>query len=412
MPKALVPLGHGQAQAPIVTHALRSVLASASVTDVVVVAPSDAEGMQQVTSAVRLASPTCVVVPGGAERSDSVARGLAALPDEVGIVLVHDAARALTPSEVFDRVVEHVRDGHAAVTPALPVADTIKQVDAAADGSGEVVVATVDRATLRAVQTPQGFLRETLERAHAEISQSLTDDCGMVEALGGTVHVVPGDPRAMKITTPHDLEVAAAWLPELVAAAWLPESVAAARVAESQAAVSGPVLVVLSGLPGVGKTAVARAVCSRLGAAHLRVDTVEQTLLRGGLPEEDLAAQGYTALYGVAQDQLAVGLSVVADLVNGIAVVREAWDQVAAVAGARALRVVLECSDEQAHRQRVEGRAADIEGHRLPTWDEVREREFEPWGDADLVLDTAYRSAEETAQAIVDAIARTHQERP
>lgn len=200
-------------------------LACEAVTDVVVVAPADEAGMQQLTALDLTPSRpegsgrtdrTVRVVPGGAERSDSVALGLAALPPEVGIVLVHDAARALTPAQVLDRVVAAVREGHAAVTPALPVVDTVKQVEVDADGS-EHVVATVDRSTLRAVQTPQGFLRETLERAHAEHdgARPQTDDCGMVEALGGRVHVVPGDPRAMKITTAHDLEVAAAWLAPL-----------------------------------------------------------------------------------------------------------------------------------------------------------------------------------------------------
>lgn len=237
-PKALVPLGRGRHEAPVVVHALRAALGSSSITHVVVVAPPDDEGMQQLTAAVDGAFPAADgrssrdsstgdrtglvhapdarlveirVVPGGAERSDSVALGLRALAPDVEVVLVHDAARALTPPKVFDRVVAAVRDGHPAVTPALPVADTIKQVEVGPDGT-ETVLSTIDRGTLRAVQTPQGFQRTTLELAHAEVGRALTDDCGMVEALGGRVHVVPGDPRAMKITTPHDLEVAAAWL--------------------------------------------------------------------------------------------------------------------------------------------------------------------------------------------------------
>lgn len=217
MPKALVPCGRGAAAEPIVVHALRGVLACRAITDVVVVAPPGPDGMAQLASALEPLLPDGAgatdvqVVPGGAERSDSVAAGLTALPDEVGLVLVHDAARALTPPAVLDRVVAALRSGHAAVTPALPVVDTIKQVEAGADGE-ETVVATVDRAHLRAVQTPQGFLRETLERAHAEIRHAVTDDAGMVEALGGRVHVVPGDPRSLKITTAHDLELAASWL--------------------------------------------------------------------------------------------------------------------------------------------------------------------------------------------------------
>lgn len=402
MPKALVPLGHGEHEAPIVVHALRSVLASDFVTDVVVVAPADPDGMSQLTAAVTRTveadapQRSVVVVPGGAERSDSVALGLAALPTDVGIVLVHDAARALTPPEVFDRVVAAVREGHAAVTPALPVADTIKTVATGADGS-EVVLATVDRSTLRAVQTPQGFLRETLERAHAEIAHAVTDDAGMVEALGGTVHVVPGHARAMKVTTPHDLEVAAAWLAQ---AATDPTSARGHVAAGVGDGIPRPALVVLSGLPGVGKTTVARELAARLRAAHLRVDTVEQALVRSGLPEEELAGTGYEATYAVAADQLALGLSVVADMVNGIPLVRDLWDEVGGTGAARVLRVLVECTDPVEHRRRVEGRAADIEGHRLPTWDEVEGREFLPWSQADLTIDTATETPADAAVRI------------
>lgn len=406
LPKALVPLGHGAHEAPVVVHALRGALRCTAITHVVVVAPPDPEGMAQLTAAVHLATaPTSdrtrgvpapdahvSVVAGGAERSDSVALGLAALPPELGVVLVHDAARALTPVEVFDRVVHAVHSGHAAVTPALPVTDTVKQV--AADSRGvEHVVATLDRSALRAVQTPQGFLRETLERAHEEAARAgavpATDDCGLVEAHGGRVTVVEGSPRALKITTAHDLELASAWLDHSTG---------------TDDGRPRPVVVVLSGLPGVGKTTVARALCRALGAAHLRVDTVEQGLLRGGLPAEELAAQGYAATYAVAADQLAVGLPVVADMVNGIAVVREAWDEVCRALGARQVRALLECTDPAEHRRRVEARAADIDGHRLPDWQDVQERELEQWVDADLCLDTAALTTAEVVDRIVQLV--------
>lgn len=254
LPKALVPLGHGPDEAPIVVHALHAALACRAVTAVVVVAPPTPEGLQQLAAAVDAAFPdrtpatspqdtrndpsghalrpdrtrrtaaqdtsqvSIQVVPGGAERSDSVAAGLAALPPAVELVLVHDAARALTPVEVFDRVVATLRDGHTAVTPALPVIDTIKQVDVDASGT-ETVRTTIDRSTLRAVQTPQGFRRQTLVDAHQEFRRAgrggsafATDDCGLVETSGGRVTVVEGSPRALKITTPHDLRLAAGWL--------------------------------------------------------------------------------------------------------------------------------------------------------------------------------------------------------
>ena len=184
------------------------------------------------------------VVTGGAERSDSVARGLRALPAGVGVVLVHDAARALTPVDVFDRVAHAVHSGHAAVTPAIAVTDTIKQVRTGVTGI-ETVVATLDRSSLRAVQTPQGFLRETLERAHREVAGGgaregraapATDDCGLVESHGGRVTVVEGSPRALKITTQHDLAVAAGWL----AADGGPAAAPAARHTGPQDAPSPP----------------------------------------------------------------------------------------------------------------------------------------------------------------------------
>ncbi len=128
---------------------------------------------------------------------------LRVIPD-TSIVLVHDAARAFTPPEVIAAVVAAVRDGHDAVIPVLPVADTIKQVDEVG-----VVVSTPDRAVLRVVQTPQGFRAETLKAAYCS-GIAATDDAGLVEKNGGTVHTVPGHPHAMKITTPFDLAVAEA----------------------------------------------------------------------------------------------------------------------------------------------------------------------------------------------------------
>jgi 2-C-methyl-D-erythritol 4-phosphate cytidylyltransferase len=117
-------------------------------------------------------------------------------------VLVHDAARGLTPSSLFASVAAAVAGGAAAVVPGLPVVDTIKQVD----DSG-TVVATPPRAALRAIQTPQGFRREVLDRAHAEAgTHAVTDDATLVEALGLPVLVVPGDPRAHKVTTPEDVD--------------------------------------------------------------------------------------------------------------------------------------------------------------------------------------------------------------
>jgi 2-C-methyl-D-erythritol 4-phosphate cytidylyltransferase len=146
------------------------------------------------------------VVAGGADRSGSVSLALAALSGDPDFVLVHDAARALTPPELIVRVVEALRAGHQAVVPALPLSDTIKAVDA-----NGVVLGTPERAGLRAVQTPQGFATELLLRAYQRRGAAdFTDDASLVEHLGGRVQVVEGDPLAFKITTQLDLLLAQA----------------------------------------------------------------------------------------------------------------------------------------------------------------------------------------------------------
>ncbi len=149
---------------------------------------------------------------GGEQRSDSVRIGLTRIASSCDVVLIHDAARALTPLAVFERVVGAVRAGAAGAVPALPVIDTIKTVDA--EG---IITGTPDRASLRAVQTPQGFHAEVLRAAYAAGGEA-TDDAALVEAAGGRVVVVDGDPLAFKITTPADLERAK----RLVAAGWSP----------------------------------------------------------------------------------------------------------------------------------------------------------------------------------------------
>jgi len=196
-PKALREL----AGEPLLVHAVRRIRSCPSVGPVVVVAPA-AE-----LARVQALLPGTTVVAGGTERQDSVAAGLAALPAEVDTVLVHDAARALVPVEVVEAVVAALLGGALAVVPVLPLADTVKQVT-----PGGVVVRTVPREELRAVQTPQGFRRDVLEAAHRAAAGSVTDDAGLVEAAGVTVTTVPGSPLAFKVTTPFDLLVAGAVL--------------------------------------------------------------------------------------------------------------------------------------------------------------------------------------------------------
>lgn len=144
-------------------------------------------------------------VAGGDSRSESVRAGLAAVPAEAGLICVHDAARPLASRALFAAVIAAVRAGADGAVPALPVSDTIKVVDA-----GGRVVATPDRASLVAVQTPQAFRADALRRAHAGGADG-TDDAALVEACGGLVVTVAGEPHNAKITTVEDLDRARTW---------------------------------------------------------------------------------------------------------------------------------------------------------------------------------------------------------
>lgn len=144
-------------------------------------------------------------VTGGATRSDSVRAGLAAVPDDAEVVLVHDAARPLAGPDLFARAIAAVRAGADGVVPVVPVTDTVKRVD------GELVVETLDRSSLVAVQTPQAFDARMLRDAHASGGDA-TDDAGLVESIGGKVVVVDGDRWNIKLTTPEDLMVMEALL--------------------------------------------------------------------------------------------------------------------------------------------------------------------------------------------------------
>ncbi|MFD0519599.1 2-C-methyl-D-erythritol 4-phosphate cytidylyltransferase [Paractinoplanes durhamensis] len=203
-PKALRLL----AGEPLLVHAIRRVAAAPSVRAIVVAAPA-----AEVSAVRELLAPVApvTVVAGGAERQESVSLALAAVPAGVGIVLVHDAARALTPPELIESVAAAVRAGHPAVIPVLPVVDTIKEVRPGR-AELEVVLGTVDRAVLRSVQTPQGFRYDVLVAAHAAAADPLTDDAGLVEKAGLPVACVPGSELAMKITRPMDLILAEALL--------------------------------------------------------------------------------------------------------------------------------------------------------------------------------------------------------
>lgn len=144
-------------------------------------------------------------VPGGDRRRDSVAAGLAAIDDDAGFVLIHDAARPLITAKLVRSVIDRLLVGDVAgVVPVVPVRDTLKRV------AGDYVIETVDRSDLVAVQTPQGFDLAALRSAHAVANGDATDDASMVELTGGTIVVVDGDPANLKVTYPEDLAVAEA----------------------------------------------------------------------------------------------------------------------------------------------------------------------------------------------------------
>jgi 2-C-methyl-D-erythritol 4-phosphate cytidylyltransferase len=194
VPKALLEVG-GRS---LVEHAVAG-LVRAGVETVVVAAPAD------VIDEVRRLVPQATVVVGGSDRCESVRLALDAIPAEVDAVLVHDAARPFGSDDVVHRVVDALRAGASAVIPVVPLADTVKRID----GNG-VVIETIDRSTLRAVQTPQGFRRDVLVAAHRNQNADVTDDAALVEAMGVEVRTVDGDPRAFKVTTQWDFGVAEA----------------------------------------------------------------------------------------------------------------------------------------------------------------------------------------------------------
>jgi 2-C-methyl-D-erythritol 4-phosphate cytidylyltransferase len=213
-PKALRMLGG----VPMLVHAVTALSRARLVDLVVVAAPPDGVAEVEALLALHDIGADLLVVAGGEHRQDSVARALEALPPEVDVVLVHDAARPLAPSELIDAVAGAVLAGHHAVVPGLAMTDTVKRVAPARRGADdqepEQVVETVQRVDLRCIQTPQGFDRALLAKAHAAADGLATDDAGLVERLGLPVVVVPGSVEAFKITRPIDLLLAEAVLLE------------------------------------------------------------------------------------------------------------------------------------------------------------------------------------------------------
>ena len=200
-PKAFVALG----ELPLLATSMERLDESDWIDAIVVAAPPGWEEPSILLAEEIGAGKVSAVVPGGATRAESVRLALAEVPDEAVAVLVHDAARPLVDDEVVGRVLTPLAEGWDGVVPALPIADTVKRVD------GDRVLETVDRDDLVSVQTPQAFLADALRRAVAGGGDA-TDCAGLVEAAGGRVRWVEGDPRLLKVTTRADLDRVSAWL--------------------------------------------------------------------------------------------------------------------------------------------------------------------------------------------------------
>lgn len=164
-------------------------------------------------------------------------------------------------------------------------------------------------------------------------------------------------------------------------------------------------LIVFAGLPGTGKTTIARELARQLGAVHVRIDTIEQTLREPRIADCSMDDTGYRVAYAIAADNLRVGRTVIADAVNPLPVTRNAWVAVAQRTGARVVEIEVICTDVNEHRKRAEARRTDILGLKLPTWEEIVSREYHPWNRQHIVVDTARQSVEQSVRFLREAIA-------
>jgi predicted kinase len=163
-------------------------------------------------------------------------------------------------------------------------------------------------------------------------------------------------------------------------------------------------LIIFGGLPSVGKTTVARELARQLGAVHIRIDSIEQAILDSGMVSSPLNDAGYRVGYAVAEDNLRVGRTVIADSVNPVAISRDAWVEVASRVQVRAIEIEVVCSDTDEHRHRLETRMTDFPRSRPLTWHEVASREYHPWNRDHVVIDTSLLSVEQNVNILRRAV--------
>jgi len=201
-PKAFVRLG----ELPLLAESLRRLEESSWIDAIVIAVPASWEEPAILLAEELSATKVVAAVTGGATRADSVRLALVEVPDDALVVLVHDAARPLISDELIERVLAPLSEGWDGVVPGLAVVDTLKRVRV------DAIVETVDRTGLYGAQTPQAFLASVLRRAYAAEPSAATDCAALVEAMGGRVTIVEGDPRLVKVTTKADLDLVASWL--------------------------------------------------------------------------------------------------------------------------------------------------------------------------------------------------------
>jgi predicted kinase len=169
-------------------------------------------------------------------------------------------------------------------------------------------------------------------------------------------------------------------------------------------------LIIFAGLPGTGKTTIARELARQIGAVHLRIDTLEQALRDSALLSQPISDVGYRVAYAVAEDNLRIGRTVVADSVNPLRWTRDAWVAVANAARVPFIEVEVQCLDREEHRRRLQERVIDVPGLNPPTWEDVASREYHPWNREHLVVDTAGQTVTQSVRLIREALRVGHSE--